>query len=71
MTGILQKEEGRSSKTLSVRLRSGRCVRFAFFFLAPHTLFTDQQVRRKTTITLKLGPTSTIHSLKIILLQYF
>ena len=38
MTGILQKEEGRSSKTLSVRLRSGRHARFAIFFLAPHTV---------------------------------
>ena len=53
-----------------MRLRSGRCVRFAFFFLS-HVLFTDQQVQKNTAITLKLGSIGTIYSLKIILLQYF
>ena len=36
-----------------------------------NALFIDQQVRKNVNITLKMGPTDTIHCLKIILLQYF
>ena len=43
---------------------------FAFFSWS-NALFTDQLVQKNAFVTLKLDPTGTIYSLKIILLQYF
>ena len=54
---------------LCVCLHSVKLFVFAFFLVC--ALFMNQPVRKNLFITLKLGPTKTIHSLKIILLQCF
>ena len=54
----------------SLHLHSKPGRTFCVFLWVPHTIHGPANTEN-ANVTLKLGPIGTIHSLKIILLQYF